>query len=131
METLNDVLDTVSTRLTDSEYQEFLQRLVPAYKRVERFLAKQERKKLWASLPKREGKITEEMIERAKSHPIENLLNVQRGYCLCIFHDDKRPSMLVKNNFAHCFSCGKTADSIDVYRKLHGCSFPDAVRNLI
>lgn len=75
-------------------------------------------------------RITADMIDRAREYPIDNLLDVRRGYALCLFHQDRHPSMYVKNNFAHCFSCGKTADTIDVYRKLHGTSFPEAVRAL-
>lgn len=75
-------------------------------------------------------KITPDMIERAKEHPIENFIDAQRGMALCIFHEDHHPSMSIKNNFAHCFSCGKTADVIDVYRKLHGATFPEAVKAL-
>jgi len=74
--------------------------------------------------------ITPYMIERAKEYPIENLIDTQRGFALCLFHQDSRASMYIKNNFAHCFSCGKTADTIAVYQKLYGGSFPEAVRAL-
>lgn len=75
-------------------------------------------------------RITEGMIERAKDYPIENLIDARRGFAPCLFHKDSNPSMYVKNNFAHCFSCGKTADTIDVYRKLYGATFPEAVKAL-
>ncbi len=74
--------------------------------------------------------ITPDMIERAKEYPIDNLIDTRAGFALCLFHEDRHPSMFVKNNFAHCFSCGKTADTIDVYRKLHGATFPEAIRAL-
>ena len=35
-----------------------------------------------------------------------------------------------KENRVHCFSCGKSWDSIDVYQKLNNCSFKDAVNKL-
>ncbi len=79
---------------------------------------------------KRQKPITPDMVERAKEFPIDTLLDVRRGYATCLFHADKRPSMYVKGNFAHCFSCGKTADTIDIYRKIHGATFPEAVRAL-
>ena len=78
----------------------------------------------------RTSRITDDMIERARAYPIENLIDARCGMALCIFHEDRRPSMYVKNNFVHCFSCGKTADTIDVYRKLHGTTFPEAVKAL-
>jgi len=78
----------------------------------------------------RKDVITPDMIERAKYYPIEDLIEARLGMALCIFHEDHSPSMYVKNNFAHCFSCGKTADTIDVYKKLHGVDFITAVRAL-
>ena len=74
--------------------------------------------------------ITPDMVERANEYPIDSLLDARRGFALCIFHDDHHPSMSIKNNFAHCFACGKTADVIDVYRKIHGATFPEAVKAL-
>ncbi len=74
--------------------------------------------------------VTPDMIERAKAYPIDNFIDARRGMALCLFHEDHRPSMFIKNNFAYCFSCGKTADTIDVYRKLYGATFPEAVQAL-
>ncbi len=79
---------------------------------------------------RKKNSITPEMIERAKEYPIDSLIDTRRGFSLCLFHNDTRPSMYTKNNFAHCFSCGKTADTIDVYREIHGTTFPEAVRAL-
>jgi len=89
--------------------------------------------KLYGIGPKTEKSkngVTDEMIARAKEYPMENLVEVSRGMALCLWHDDHNPSMLVKNNFAHCFSCHRTADVIDVYRILHGATFPEAVKAL-
>ncbi len=74
--------------------------------------------------------ITQDMIERAKEYPIENLIEARRGFALCLWHDDSTPSLYTKNNFAHCFSCGKTGDTIAVYQKLNGATFPEAVKAL-
>jgi len=79
----------------------------------------------------RRHRITPEMIERAKEYPVENIVEARRGMAPCIFHDDRNPSMYVKNNFVHCFSCGKTADVIEVYQKIHGATFPEAVEALL
>lgn len=75
--------------------------------------------------------VNEDDIRRAKDHPIENLIEVKRGMARCPFHDDKRPSMSVKNNLAHCFSCQRTWDSIAVSMKLEGLDFVTAVRRLL
>lgn len=78
-----------------------------------------------------EGKITEEMIERAREHPLEDLIETnQKGFALCPFHKDKHPSLYCKNNFYYCFSCGATGDVIDFVMKTQNLSFVAAVRKL-
>ncbi len=80
---------------------------------------------------KLETDITPDEIERARSYPIDQLLKVGRnGMAICIDHDDKRPSMNCKNNFAYCHSCGYHADSIGIYMKLHNANFIEAVKAL-
>jgi len=76
-------------------------------------------------------RITDEMIERAREYPIESLIgNGRSGNVLCIVHEEKHPSMSLKGNRARCFSCGYYGDSIDVYMKLNGVGFVEAVRAL-
>lgn len=80
---------------------------------------------------KMKGKITDEMIARAKEYPIENLVEVNgKGFALCVNHDDKKPSMLTRGNYAHCFSCGYTGSVIDVAMKVKGMDFISAVKAL-
>lgn len=80
---------------------------------------------------KPKDRITEEMIEKAKEYPIESLItSSRRGNVLCIVHEEKHPSMSLKGNRARCFSCGYYGDSIDIYMKLNGVGFVDAVRKL-
>lgn len=80
---------------------------------------------------KHEG-ITREEIERARTYPIESMIEVRRGIAQCISgsHKDKHPSMDVRNNFCYCYACGWNADPIDVAMKLWGLNFQDAVRRL-
>lgn len=80
---------------------------------------------------KKDG-ITDDMIERARRYPIENLIDIKRGMTNCISgtHRDKSPSMDARNNFCYCHACGYHADAIDVYMKLHGATFHEAVRAL-
>lgn len=64
------------------------------------------------------NRITQTDIERAKAYPIESLLqNIKGGKTHCIggTHKDKHPSMDVRNNFAHCYSCGWHGDAIGVF----------------
>ena len=50
---------------------------------------------------------------------------------LCPFHTEKTPSFYIfPDNHFKCFGCGVHGDSIDFIQKLHGLSFPDALRHL-
>ena len=81
---------------------------------------------------KPKNEITPFMVERAKEYPVENLLFVVKGLTKCISgeHEDKRPSMNVRNNKVRCFACGFHGDSIDVAMRINGWSFHEAVKNL-
>lgn len=81
--------------------------------------------------PKKNG-LTDEMIERARGYPIKALLPnpVKHNMTLCCFHDDRRPSMYIKGNFAYCFSCNKGWNPIDFVMALRGYDFKEAVRYL-
>ena len=84
-------------------------------------------------LGKSASTITTELIARAREYPIRDLVETNsRGYALCVNpeHDDHSPSMWTKNNFAHCFSCNWTGDSIDVAMKVYGVTFREAVEKL-
>lgn len=80
------------------------------------------------------NRITQTDIERARAYPIENLLQNVRGgktHCISGTHEDKHPSMDIRNNFAHCYSCGWHGDVVSVYAKLHGTDFVASVRDLV
>lgn len=84
-------------------------------------------------LGKSTSTITPELIARAREYPIRDLVETNsRGYALCVNpeHDDHSPSMWTKNNFAHCFSCNWSGDSIDVAMKVYNLKFPEAVKKL-
>lgn len=84
-------------------------------------------------LGKSTSTITPELIARAREHPIRDLVETNsRGYALCVNpeHDDHSPSMWTKNNFAHCFSCNWSGDSIDVAMKVYNIKFQEAVKKL-
>lgn len=77
-------------------------------------------------------RIDDFMIERAMQYPIENLLEInKRGFASCPFHDDNHnPNFYTKKNFGYCFSCGKSANVIDLYMILHNADFVSAVKAL-
>lgn len=80
---------------------------------------------------KRKGGLTEAQIERARSRPLEEIVEVGKGgFILCPLHDDRNPSMLVKDGFGYCFPCHGRLDSIGYMMKVRGLSFPQAVEVL-
>lgn len=84
-------------------------------------------------LGKSTSTITPELIARAREYPIRDLVETNsRCYALCVNpeHDDHSPSMWTKNNFAHCFSCNWSGDSIDVAMKAYNIKFQEAVKKL-
>lgn len=74
--------------------------------------------------------ISPDMIVRAREYPITELVKSNRGTALCPFHSDKHPSMDVRKNFYHCYSCGASGDIIDFVMKRDGLSFKAAVHRL-
>jgi len=75
--------------------------------------------------------VTEMQIAAAKSVEIRNLIPVNRAKkALCIFHDEKNPSMHVYGTRVWCYACNRGGDAIDVYQKLNGCDFITAVKGL-
>lgn len=76
--------------------------------------------------------ITSEDILRAKSVPIESVIDFNKGKAVAFCHPDKNPSLSwdKKNNRAYCFPCSKSFDTIDVLVERDGMSFIEAVKKL-
>lgn len=80
-------------------------------------------------------RITDFDIAKAREYPITNLIEFNRGFASCIFHNEKTGSLHLLPNSnetrAHCHgACGKTYDGIDAYMFIHNCNFIDAVKAL-
>jgi DNA primase len=71
-------------------------------------------------------------VTNAKLYPIPNLIEFKQNKAPCPFHNEKTPSFTYfpKTNTCYCFGCSKVADSIEIYKKQHGCSFTEAVAKL-
>lgn len=54
----------------------------------------------------------------------------RRGWAVCPFHSDKRPSMSFRAGRFRCWSCGASGDSIDFTAKLFGLEPLAAVERL-
>jgi len=88
--------------------------------------------RITAPRQKKLGGITDLDIETARAYPIENLVEAKRNRAHCVNpeHRDENPSMDIRNNFAFCYACQWSGDSIKVYQAIHGCSFIEAVKAL-
>lgn len=59
----------------------------------------------------------------------------KKGFALCPFHQDKRPSMRIYKGYAdndgfHCFSCGKCGSIIKFIMEFENLSYEEAVTHL-
>lgn len=77
-----------------------------------------------------ESRITQDDIDRACEYPIERLLEIKNGMAKCINHDDSRPSMNCRKNFVYCHACGYHGSAIDVFMKVNGVGFTEAVKRM-
>lgn len=74
---------------------------------------------------------SEEELARAKAVPIASLIKVGKGKkALCPWHNDRDPSLTVKNNRVWCFPCSRGGDVIDLYMELNRCDMVTAVKAL-
>lgn len=82
--------------------------------------------------PQRADQITDEMVELARSYPIDQLVDFQRGKSRAWCHEDANPSLYLARriNKAACPVCCRYFDSIAVLVDRDGLTFPEAVRRL-
>ena len=58
-------------------------------------------------------------------------LEVNRGNMVCCpFHNDRRPSMKLNEDYCYCFGCGAHGDVIDLVTRLFNLSSYDAAKKL-
>lgn len=77
------------------------------------------------------GRVTDDDAVKAREFPLQVYLEVKDGAkVLCPWHEDKKPSFFVKSGFGYCFTCGKSANTVDWAMKVDGLSFVDAVRKI-
>ena len=58
-------------------------------------------------------------------------LEVNRGNMVCCpFHNDRRPSMKLNEDYCYCFGCGAHGDVIDLVTRLFNLSSYDAAQKL-
>lgn len=80
------------------------------------------------------GEITDDMIQRAREYPFEQLATFNRaGFTICPFHEEKSGSLHLnkEGNFVYCFgSCKRSWDTIGFVMDRDVKKFPDAVKAL-
>lgn len=77
-----------------------------------------------------EGEVTQQMIERAREFPIDQLIESKRFWAKCPFHADTKPSLYLKKNFFHCFVCEENGDTIKLTQHIYNVDFKTAVKML-
>lgn len=78
--------------------------------------------------------VTSEMIERARQADIRDFVETnKRRFARCVNpeHEDRNPSMYIKNGFAYCFSCGWSGDVIDIVMNKYDIKFLEAVKMIV
>lgn len=74
-----------------------------------------------------------ENLEKAKSYPIEQLIDFNKGgFAKCLWHNEKSGSLkwYPKRNKAHCFAGCGDFDSIDAYQKINNVDLTAAIKAL-
>jgi DNA primase len=72
-----------------------------------------------------------DLVSVVESAGIELKKSGTRHIGLCPFHSEKTPSFFVfPDNHFKCFGCGESGNVIDFIQKLHGLSFPEALKHL-
>lgn len=74
--------------------------------------------------------LSKETIAKARAYPIASLIKHRQFMALCPFHNEKSPSMNIRNNFYFCHGCGAQGDVIDFVMKRDNLSFRQAVMRL-
>jgi DNA primase len=75
----------------------------------------------------------DDRVLKAKSYPMENLVEFSKRSAVCPWHTEKTPSLhfYPKTNSAYCFgACGRKYDSIDAYMHKHSVTFKVAIDEL-
>lgn len=75
-------------------------------------------------------------IEIARNYPFNLLIGSpkEKGFIKCPLHEETKPSFYFTsspgNSRGHCFSCGKSFDTIAYLMEVHGHTFQEAVKRL-
>lgn len=77
--------------------------------------------------------LAREISERLNLREVMEFYGVQfngRGFAKCPFHEEKTPSLSIKNEHYKCFGCGAYGGVIDFIMNYHGIKFRQALVKL-
>lgn len=125
-------LRQITQRMDDEDSLEYAMALCDLGDCLDELMFMEKRESFVVS-DKYRDRVTDEMIEQAKAHPMSQLLALNnRNQCLAWCHADKRPSLHYNPTKNRCFCnvCGKVFNSIDVVMYHNDIPFLEAVRYL-
>lgn len=70
-------------------------------------------------------------VDLAREYGIRLKKNGSHYICLCPFHSEKTPSMVLYKDGYKCFGCGEAGDAISFVSKLQGLKPIDAAKDII
>lgn len=68
-----------------------------------------------------------QIIDMASLAAKLNIPLTGEGKALCLWHDDRNPSLHLYQHNAYCFSCKKSADAIELTQKVTGLDFKSTI----
>ena len=71
-----------------------------------------------------------EQVTAQEAARVYRLTIDRRGWALCPFHLDHKPSMSFKGGRYRCWSCGASGDSVDLVRGLFGGTYWEALQRI-
>ena len=71
-----------------------------------------------------------EQVTAQEAARVYGLTIDRRGWALCPFHPDHKPSMSFKGGRYRCWSCGASGDAVDLVRGLFGGTYMDSLQRL-
>lgn len=74
--------------------------------------------------------VVREQITAQEAARVYGLTIDRRGWALCPFHPDHKPSMSFKGGRFRCWVCGASGDAVDLVRGLFGGTYMDSLQRL-
>lgn len=81
---------------------------------------------------KNKNGVTPEQIAKAKDFPFDQLVDINRvNMAKCPFHEERTASFFIKNNWAYCFGCNWSGDTVKFVMERDKKGFVETVKSLV